>query len=255
MDEDSIFFRQAAEAIVTTTLNISNVDPTIRELLNRIKIVTPLVTNSTNVTYNAKIRQKYQDNNYYRNKNEDNKQTEKIDVKPTSSSEIKKYEYLLLDLLNKNSVTTDTTNNLQLQNSNSDLKIGNDKNSSPKPKLKSKSNSKSKAKENDKEKEFKCTQCSLIFSRSSDLRRHEKTHLPILPNICSQCGKGFARKDALKRHFNTLTCKRNRKKLLNNISQGDFSNLLQTVRLSTSPSSSSKSNDDFDNEIDDNDSR
>lgn len=64
------------------------------------------------------------------------------------------------------------------------------------------------------EKKFRCAKCSLEFSRSSDLRRHEKTHFAILPNICPQCGKGFARKDALKRHYDTLTCRRNRTKLL-----------------------------------------
>ncbi|CCE65487.1 hypothetical protein TPHA_0L01320 [Tetrapisispora phaffii CBS 4417] len=61
---------------------------------------------------------------------------------------------------------------------------------------------------------YKCNHCSLVFRRSSDVRRHERTHLRILPNICKQCGKGFARKDALKRHSNTLTCNRNRERLL-----------------------------------------
>ncbi|CCE62332.1 hypothetical protein TPHA_0C01760 [Tetrapisispora phaffii CBS 4417] len=59
-----------------------------------------------------------------------------------------------------------------------------------------------------------CAKCGITFKRVSELKRHEKSHLPILSNICSQCGKGFARKDALKRHYNTLTCKRNRSKLL-----------------------------------------
>ncbi|EHM99847.1 Met31p [Saccharomyces cerevisiae x Saccharomyces kudriavzevii VIN7] len=60
---------------------------------------------------------------------------------------------------------------------------------------------------------YSCAKCRLKFSRSSDLRRHEKVHSLVLPHICSNCGKGFARKDALKRHSNTLTCQRNRKKL------------------------------------------
>ncbi|KOG96270.1 Met31p [Saccharomyces eubayanus] len=60
---------------------------------------------------------------------------------------------------------------------------------------------------------YSCAKCQLKFSRSSDLRRHEKVHSLVLPHICSNCGKGFARKDALKRHSNTLTCQRNRKKL------------------------------------------
>ena len=41
MSEEDLFFRQAAEAIVATSLNAANVDPTIRELLSRIKYVNP----------------------------------------------------------------------------------------------------------------------------------------------------------------------------------------------------------------------
>ncbi|CUM66828.1 uncharacterized protein PRCAT00004512001 [Priceomyces carsonii] len=61
---------------------------------------------------------------------------------------------------------------------------------------------------------FLCKKCSMSFRRSSDLKRHEKQHLVIPPNICDRCGKGFARKDALKRHWGTLTCKRNAQKKL-----------------------------------------
>lgn len=61
---------------------------------------------------------------------------------------------------------------------------------------------------------FPCDKCSMSFRRSSDLKRHEKQHLSIPPNICEFCGKGFARKDALKRHVGTLTCKRNANKKL-----------------------------------------
>ncbi|CDK29092.1 unnamed protein product [Kuraishia capsulata CBS 1993] len=64
------------------------------------------------------------------------------------------------------------------------------------------------------ERSFVCETCSISFRRSSDLKRHEKTHLEVLPNTCPLCQKGFARKDALKRHIDTLTCKRNREKLL-----------------------------------------
>ncbi|CAK7892290.1 hypothetical protein CAAN3_01S09340 [[Candida] anglica] len=61
---------------------------------------------------------------------------------------------------------------------------------------------------------FSCEKCLMSFRRSSDLKRHEKQHLSIPPNICELCGKGFARKDALKRHMGTLTCKRNADKRL-----------------------------------------
>ncbi|RCK54994.1 Transcriptional regulator MET32 [Candida viswanathii] len=66
----------------------------------------------------------------------------------------------------------------------------------------------------DPTRKFPCDKCPMSFRRSSDLKRHEKQHLSIPPNICEFCGKGFARKDALKRHVGTLTCKRNADKKL-----------------------------------------
>lgn len=66
----------------------------------------------------------------------------------------------------------------------------------------------------DEYRKFLCSICTMSFRRSSDLKRHEKQHLSIPPNICEMCGKGFARKDALKRHLGTLTCKRNAEKKL-----------------------------------------
>lgn len=66
----------------------------------------------------------------------------------------------------------------------------------------------------DDERKFPCAKCSMSFRRSSDLKRHEKQHLKIPANICPDCGKGFARKDALKRHRGTLTCRRNKEKRL-----------------------------------------
>lgn len=62
--------------------------------------------------------------------------------------------------------------------------------------------------------QFVCAKCGSSFKRSSDLKRHEKIHLAVMPNICPLCKKGFARKDALKRHIDTLTCRRNREKML-----------------------------------------
>lgn len=61
---------------------------------------------------------------------------------------------------------------------------------------------------------YRCSNCGISFKRSSDLKRHERIHLKVPPNICPLCRKGFARKDALKRHVDTLTCKRNRQRLL-----------------------------------------
>lgn len=63
------------------------------------------------------------------------------------------------------------------------------------------------------EKVFKCENCHLSFKRNSDLKRHIKIHLTVLPHICNNCGKSFARKDALKRHYGTLTCNRNKENM------------------------------------------
>lgn len=60
-----------------------------------------------------------------------------------------------------------------------------------------------------------------------------KTHFAILPNICPQCGKGFARKDALKRHYDTLTCRRNRTKLLTAGGEG----INELLKKSSNPTS------------------
>ncbi|CCC68332.1 hypothetical protein NCAS_0B02480 [Naumovozyma castellii] len=176
MSEDALFFKQAAEAIVSTSLNISNVDPTIRELLNRIKVVNSSRPIPNSTSYNAV--------------------TNTASHEESIASPLFPFlgQDTLLDLLDKNITTSkfDGTGS-----NNSKIMKG-----TPRSDEGSRTG-------------FQCNKCELYFIRSSDLRRHEKTHLSILPNICSQCGKGFARKDALKRYFGTLTCKRNRNKLLN----------------------------------------
>ena len=127
-----------------------------------------------------------------------------------SESELKvKRESSIANIINPSTTTTSTTTNKNNNNTSSSTKT--------------------RKYSQDPTRKFPCDKCPMSFRRSSDLKRHEKQHLTIPPNICQFCGKGFARKDALKRHIGTLTCKRNAdKKLyienlnyLNNSSQDD----------------------------------
>lgn len=174
MSEDAVFFRQAAEAIVATSLNSENVDPTIRELLSRIKYVSPDAKESSAHTNTSLLPS----------------ENIRIDGSENESN---------IALKRKKGKGTED---------NEDTQDGKGSSLS--------------------ERQFHCAKCKLVFRRSSDLRRHERTHLPVLPNICSQCGKGFARKDALKRHFDTLTCRRNRSKLLS--IGGDINEILERAQ-------------------------
>lgn len=173
-DQDAAFIKQATEAIVDVSLNVDNIDPIIKELLERVR----------------------------------NRQNTSQNKKPS-----------LIQAENEVDINS--------QNGNMNVKKENELQKPPKP-----SKSKSQDRRNSTgEKRFKCAKCLLEFSRSSDLRRHEKTHFAILPNICPQCGKGFARKDALKRHYDTLTCRRNRSKLLTAGGEG-INELLKKVKQS-----------------------
>ena len=50
------------------------------------------------------------------------------------------------------------------------------------------------------EKPFRCTKCDKSFTRSDDLKKHERTHTGEKPFSCTKCDKSFSQSDNLKRH-------------------------------------------------------
>lgn len=246
MAEESTFFKQAAEAIVATSLNISNVDPTIKELLKRIKSngidfnriaepsnateTLPSSQNIHNTQLDVQQVPKIHNNNatvipsnVLKSNialNNSHSPQESVSLIPSESSVNGRLKFAKEDILSTESVFSSFMDS----NDNNEKELIAISPESNATKIKAKDKSLNKL-----EKKYPCSLCDLVFFRSSDLRRHEKAHSLILPHICSRCGKGFARKDALKRHFNTLTCDRNRKKLIE-ITNGKIDEFLERAK-------------------------
>lgn len=227
MSEEAIFFRQAAEAIVATSLNAADLDPTIKELLSRIKYVNP----------NLQGNRRFQDPEHaVSERTSTTNDRTPVNSGHSSTSTRENTGGLMEDTNNQLLEYFGGQLNSTISGVNSEpfvgaVNVGNESEFGSKPKKHSKNDKTNPVQGHENatdEKKYPCAKCNLIFRRSSDLRRHERTHLPVLPNICSQCGKGFARKDALKRHCNTLTCKRNRNKLLS--IGGDINEILERAR-------------------------
>lgn len=186
LDEDARFIRLAHDALVATSTE-SNliVDPTIQDLLARLRyVLSPHgnpIRNAENIHANENGQLMIQ--KFY--KDFPNLSNDIFGATPSSTLESEPANTknegwnFLMDKVSPSPST---------ENSDSQISFGGRK--------------------------FPCDNCAMSFHRSSDLKRHEKQHLKIPANICPQCGKGFARKDALKRHLGTLTCKRNASKKL-----------------------------------------
>ena len=50
------------------------------------------------------------------------------------------------------------------------------------------------------EKPYQCSQCSKSFADKSNLRAHVQTHSDVKPYSCNRCGKKFALKSYLTKH-------------------------------------------------------
>lgn len=259
MPEDDIFFRRAAEAIVATSLNTENAHPAIKELLKRLSVnqgsfegIFGATLNTEKKHNNRELADMEQesdslDSSYTLEKNQNVESL--ISIKPSNKMAALNNASFLLDFGTSRPNIGNTPNTQtpvhtlsaplpetgraprNFNNSVVDDSFSRTVSASPKEEHPGEWKRMKALQEPTSEnmREFPCSKCHLIFGRSSDLRRHEKAHLPILPNICPQCGKGFARKDALKRHFDTLTCKRNRSKLLS-IGEGDITQLIKNTK-------------------------
>ena len=192
-EEDNNFLQQAAEALINESQS-TEIDPTINELLKRLNLLRSNQLEVLDLNSGSDVPRSC---NGYLSKVLDLLKQEQSNELTHTVLESGRKDDGLLDSKSIHTNNIKLEDILSIKDTNNTYKKRNSLNPNPM-----------------EERPYKCSDCHLAFFRSSDLRRHEKIHLPVLPNICPQCSKGFARKDALKRNFNTLTCRRNRNKLL-----------------------------------------
>ncbi|KAM9897057.1 hypothetical protein OXX69_010410 [Metschnikowia pulcherrima] len=183
-DEDARFLRLAHEALVATSTE-SNliVDPTIQDLLARLQYVSSPHGNPI-------------------------KHSESIQSNENGQLMIQNFYKGFPNLSNNIFMGEADTNPASRKSEGWNFLL--DKSAaSPSPETSDHASSSEKS-----NRKFPCSNCTMSFRRSSDLKRHAKQHLSVPANICKECGKGFARRDALKRHIGTMTCKRNADKKL-----------------------------------------
>ena len=217
MSEEILFIKQAIDALISTSEEESTLIPTIPELLERMR--------PTNLSLDMTT--------YLPNSNNDNSSNgDPVKSEYLFSSSIisgslsfivddnelqDKFKYITPKKAQLNTVNhtpiriTSSLNGSQMTSKMSDIPISTNNHTSFISFRQRKDHRRKKIEL--PEKKFHCNKCELIFTKVTELKRHEKGHMLILPHVCSNCGKGFARKDALKRHGNTLTCNRNRRKL------------------------------------------
>ncbi|CAH6723544.1 hypothetical protein CLIB1444_16S01178 [[Candida] jaroonii] len=211
-EEDERFFKLAKEALVhTANVTQKNVDPTLNDLFKRLQYVSSPHGNPIKSGENIKVNDNGQlmihefydnfpnfNNNVFERSNGliGENPLKNLGIAPQPNDSSNKIPENISNFPNVNNLPNNLQNpNLNdLPNFNRPMQLDFNK--------------------NEEERKYECLKCSMNFKRSSDLKRHEKQHLSIPPNICEFCGKGFARKDALKRHVGTATCKRNAEKKL-----------------------------------------
>lgn len=222
-DEDERFLRLAREALVATASGVSStlVDPTIQDLLTRLQYASSPHGNPIKRSESIRANQNGQlmiqgfyqqfpnlSNDIFTGASPVNSPEEPKTTPNHPSTYNEGWNFLIgepMVLKGPQYNKTPEVRPVQKQEHDDDDE---EEDISDEPDAKS-SSARKNTTTGDPSRKFLCSKCSMSFRRSSDLKRHEKQHLTIPPNICELCGKGFARKDALKRHVGTLTCKRN----------------------------------------------